>query len=70
MTKTKIDPALLDNAKERWNRGASRYGREQAASAHVDPKNPTRIVLTNVNGEVGAYQITKTGELRLEKVGA
>lgn len=57
----------LDEAKERWNRSATRQGWPLASSADFDTKNPRRIVISNVNGELGAYTVDTQGELVLER---
>lgn len=70
MTTTKAETLgddYLDDAKERWNRTAGRNGRQQAGDADWDPKNPRRIVISNVNGELGAYTVGADGELVLER---
>lgn len=70
MTKTKAETLgddYLDEAKERWNRSAARQGRPLASGADFDPTSPRRIVISNVNGEIGAYTVGADGELVLER---
>lgn len=71
MTKTKTTETLgddyLDGAKERWNRSAASQTWPLASGADFDPKNPRRIVISNVNGELGAYTVDAEGELVLER---
>ena len=69
-TITKLGDDHLDDARERWNRDAQRHGRDLAADARWDAENPRRIVLSNINGDLGAYVVTDRGELRLERADA
>jgi hypothetical protein len=62
-----LGPDYLDEAKERWNRSATRQGWPLASSADFDSKSPRRIVLSNVKGELGAYTVDAQGELALDR---